>query len=56
VLSVGGSASRQYDVAPDGEPFLMIKDTPPTVGGAPQQQLVIVRNWIEELKRLVPRN
>jgi Tol biopolymer transport system component len=44
-----------YDVAKDGR-FLMIK----SVGGAPttttQDSLVVVHNWTEELKRLVPTN
>jgi serine/threonine-protein kinase len=48
------SSSRQYDVAPDGQRFLMLKlqrdaaNTPP--------QIVVVKNWFEELKRLVPRD
>jgi eukaryotic-like serine/threonine-protein kinase len=41
---------RQYDVAPDGRRFLMISDAAPA---APR--IVIVQNWFEELKRLVPR-
>jgi serine/threonine-protein kinase len=47
ILSRGGS----YDVFPDGQRFLMLKypgepAEPPTV--------VVVKNWFEELKRLVP--
>ena len=45
---------RTYDVSPDGQRFLMIK---PVVGPdqpAPSASLVIVQNWQEELKRLVP--
>ena len=45
---------RTYDIAPDGKRFLMIK----AVGGADQTavptSLVVVQNWREELKRLVP--
>ena len=43
---------RQYDVSPDGERFLMVLDgeTPKTM------ELVVVQNWGEELKRLVPTN
>ena len=37
-----------YDVGPDGR-FLMIKDEEPEVG-----QIIVVQNWFEELKRLVP--
>jgi len=43
------------DVALVGRRFLMIKDaTPPGEAAAPPQ-LVVVQNWHEELKRLVPR-
>jgi hypothetical protein len=43
---------RTFDVAPDGRRFLMIKEG----GGdeAAPQNLVVVQNWFEELKRLVP--
>lgn len=41
---------RTYDVSGDGERFLMIKGEP-----SPAQGLVVVQNWFEELKRLVPR-
>ena len=46
---------RTYDVSPDGRRFLMIKagsDADRTVASA---SLVVVQNWAEELKRLVPR-
>ena len=41
---------RNYDVSLDGQRFLMIKreqDLVPT-------ELIVVLNWFEELKRLVP--
>ncbi len=39
---------QNYDVSPDGQRFLMIKDhTQPA-------QIHVIRNWFEELKRLVP--
>jgi serine/threonine-protein kinase len=43
---------RTYDVSPDGRRFLMIKssDTDASVS----RNIVVVQNWIEELKRLVP--
>jgi hypothetical protein len=37
-----------YDVHPDGQRFLMVKDEP-SAG-----RLNVVLNWFEELKRLVP--
>jgi len=43
---------RGYDVSPDGTRFLMIKDAAASTGTAPQ--LVVVLNFFEELKRLVP--
>ena len=48
------SAPRPYDVSPDNQRFLMLKqagglDQPP----APAT-VVVVQNWVEELKRLVP--
>ena len=43
-----GIGWREYDVSPDGQRFLMI--------GAKgvRLELIIVHNWFEELKRLVP--
>ena len=38
----------QYDIAPDGR-FVLMK----TVGRPPRDEIVIVLNWFEELKRLV---
>ena len=45
-------SSAAYDVAPDGQRFLMIK-----VGGEQEEaatQINVVLNWFEELKRRVP--
>ena len=41
----------QYDVSPDGQRFLMIK---PTEQSSSLNQIVIVQDWFEELKRRVP--
>jgi hypothetical protein len=38
-----------YDVTPDGQRFLMIKESEQQV-----TQINVVLNWFEELKRLVP--
>jgi serine/threonine protein kinase len=47
-----GFLGRTYDVSADGR-FLMLKEV--AVGAyAPAQHLVVVLNWTEELKRLVP--
>ncbi len=44
---------RSYDVAPDGQRFLMIKEGTPAESGTPPS-LILVQNWFEELRRLVP--
>ncbi len=46
-------SSGTYDVTPDGRRFLMLRR------GGPEQRfepptVIVVKNWIEELKRLVP--
>jgi serine/threonine-protein kinase len=45
-------ASRTFDISRDGQRFLMIKEN---VAVTPRE-LVVVQNWTEELKRLVPTN
>jgi hypothetical protein len=52
-VASAGEAGRTFDVAADGKRFLMIK---PASGEAapPPQSLIVVENWLEELKRLVP--
>jgi serine/threonine-protein kinase len=40
---------RHYDIHPDGQRFLMIKEAEQTA-----DQLNVVLNWFEELKRLAP--
>jgi eukaryotic-like serine/threonine-protein kinase len=49
-------AGRTYDVSPDGQRFLMIKEAGKDASTKDQVQvsLVVVQNWFEELKRLVP--
>jgi serine/threonine-protein kinase len=51
----GGTANPydNYDVAKDGR-FLMIKPKGTAGEGAPSTNLIVVQNWFEELKRLVP--
>ncbi len=46
------NGGRGYDIAPDGQRFLMIK--PGGEAGAAPSSIVVVQNWIEELRRLVP--
>jgi serine/threonine-protein kinase len=47
------STTRMYDVSADGHRFLMIKDTA-IDQTATATSIVVVQNWYEELKRLVP--
>jgi len=49
----GSTGMQYYDVSPDGQRFLMMKE-----GDLAQQQgqINVVLNWFEELKRLVPTN
>jgi hypothetical protein len=48
------SKGRTYDIAPDGQRLLMIKDGSGADAAAAPRNLVLVLNWVEELKRLVP--
>ena len=43
-----------YDVEPNGQRFIMV--TEPENAVPARQQIVVVRNWFEELNRLVPRD
>ena len=50
----GGSfLGRTYDISPDGKRFLMIKERGPGDETEPTQ-VILVLNWFDELKRLVP--
>jgi len=42
-----------YDITPDGQRFLMIKNPSGSDQPAPPS-LIVVQNWVEELTRLVP--
>jgi hypothetical protein len=54
LLSIGGLIENRtiqtYDIAPDGQSFVMILEKPQS----PPTQLNVILNWLEELKRLVP--
>ena len=47
--SEGGN---DYDVSPDGKRFLMIRES--GTSSSAGSELVVVLDWFEELKRLVP--
>jgi hypothetical protein len=48
----GGDPIRTWDISPDGQRFLMVKldDRKPQ----PVTEMILVQNWFEDLKRLVP--
>ena len=50
VAGGGRRIGRSYDISPDGERFLMIKESDETSS----TEFVVILNWFEELKRLVP--
>jgi serine/threonine protein kinase len=47
----GANEGHTYDVSPDGRSFLMIREAE-EAGAA--NEFVVIQNWFEELKRLVP--
>jgi serine/threonine-protein kinase len=49
-------AARTYDVSPDGTRFLMLKEpvSPDRASAAAATSLVVVVNWVEELKARLP--
>jgi serine/threonine-protein kinase len=51
-VTTGVRPGRTYDVSPDGQRFLMVKQ--PTANQADTPEIIIWQNWLEELKRLVP--
>jgi eukaryotic-like serine/threonine-protein kinase len=46
-----GLTGTAYDVSPDGQRFLMVKQTEPSTSVT---QINVVLNWFEELKQKVP--
>jgi hypothetical protein len=51
-LNIGNR--MDYDVSSDGEQFLFVDLNEAEANQGPVQQLTVVQNWFEELKRLVP--
>jgi hypothetical protein len=48
------AAAPTYDVSLDGQRFLMIKPVGAAEPRSGSPNLIVVQNWFEELKRLVP--
>jgi hypothetical protein len=51
---LGGGLGRMYDVSLNGQRFLMIKESNAAAERPPSPRIILVQNWFEELKRLVP--
>lgn len=55
---IGGAGARAaFDVTADGQQFLMSQAALPsseTGGTGAEQKVIVVQNWVEELRRLVP--
>jgi serine/threonine-protein kinase len=51
----GAAPGRTYDVSPDGQRFLMLREGGRSDQTAPPPpSIIVVQHWVEELKRLVP--
>ncbi len=48
--------NRRVAISPDGQQFLMLKPSGESEATAAPPRIVVVQNWFEELKRLVPTN
>ena len=48
--------TRSYDVSADGKRFLMEKNGTSAAASDRPSRIVIVQNWLDELKRQVPAN
>jgi len=49
----GESTHRSYDITPDGRRFVMIRKS--AVTAPPTEQLIVVENFFDVLRRKVPR-
>jgi hypothetical protein len=52
VYRMSGTATA-YDIFPDGKRFIMVSE-PEEATATRRQQINVVLNWFEELRRLVP--
>jgi serine/threonine-protein kinase len=48
-----GNPGRSYDISPDAQRLLLIKE-PTGASGPAGSSIIVVLNWVEELKRLAP--
>ena len=52
---VEANPARHYDVSPDGQRFVMLKDRTAAPNATPAS-IVVVQHWLEELEQRVPMN
>jgi hypothetical protein len=52
-LNLFPNSVPNYDISPDGQRFLMLKPSEQTSSSS-LTQIVVVENWLEELKQKVP--
>ena len=48
--------NRRIDISPEGDRFLVFKEVGGSDGTVETRSIIVVQNWFEELKRLVPTN
>ena len=51
---VSDDSRLAFDISPDGQRLLMLKESAGTDGPSNRGQVILVQNWFEELRRLVP--
>lgn len=56
VWTLPAFGGRLYDVSPDGDRFLVLKDAASGDRPTGPTGVTVVQNWLEELKRLAPTN
>jgi hypothetical protein len=52
--SARGLDLRSYDVAPDGQRFLMVKEPSARPNPNDTGSLMVITNWFDEIRRRVP--
>ena len=53
-IARSGSPRKQYDVTSDGKRFLLLSTSTSAVADRPR--IIVVQNWMEEVRRLIPSN
>ena len=51
---VVGERRRTFDLSPDGQRLLMLKESAGADAPSNQSQVILIQNWFDELQRLVP--